>query len=123
MPTSTEVVEAMAGDDRHLPIEAARVRAELSIQDLWLRYLALGGTCDAFDLEGYLFGLVPLETFQEDVLAQAVNEGLGDIYDAARVPLTIAVPDGIDVDPLAEVVEQLLGRGNRPDRENRPPAT
>jgi hypothetical protein len=121
MPTSTEVVEAMAADDRHLPIEAARVRAELSVQDLWLRYIALGGTGDAFDLDGYLHGLVPLETFQVDVLAQAVNEGLGDIYEAARVPLAIAVPDVIGAVPLSDVVEQLLGRGPRRDRENPPP--
>jgi hypothetical protein len=112
----------MSGDDRHLPIEAARVRAELSIQDLWLRYLALGGTSDAFELDGYLNGVVQLETFQEDVLAQAANEGLSDIYDAARVPLTITGPDGGDADPLADVVAQLLGRRPaRRDREEPPP--
>jgi hypothetical protein len=111
----------MAGDDRHLPIETARVRAELSVQDLWLRYLALGGTGDAFELDGYLHGVVRLETFQEDVLAQAVNEGLSDIYDAARIPLS--VPNGGDTALLAVVVEQLLSRRPRSREPEDPPPT
>ncbi|MCW2635509.1 MAG: hypothetical protein JWQ99_1876 [Blastococcus sp.] len=114
----------MSGDDRHRPIEAARLRAELSVQDLWLRYLALGGTADAFELDGYLHGVVQLETFQEDVLAQAVNEALADIYDAARVPLTVSSPpDGGDADSLADVVAELLGRAlTLRDQDDPPPA-
>ena len=69
-------------------MDAARVRAELTVPDLWLRYVALGGTGDAFDLDGYLQGLVPLETFQQDVLAQALNEALEECYRANRVPLS-----------------------------------
>jgi len=69
-------------------MDAARVRAELSVPDLWLRYVALGGTGDAFDLDGYLQGLVPLDPFQQDVLAQALNESLEDCYRAYRVPLS-----------------------------------
>src|SRR3712207_7515984 len=49
--------DVCSSDLRHASMEAARVRAELSIQDLWLRYVSLGGTGDAFDLDGYLQGL------------------------------------------------------------------
>ena len=95
----------MNGDDRHLPIEAARVRAELTVQDLWLRYVALTGSGDAFDIDGYLQGLVPLESFQQDVLAQAVNEGLEDVLRSARVPLFSTTQDG----PARDFLERLAG--------------
>ena len=91
-------------------MDAARVRADLTVQDLWLRYVALGGTGDAFDLDGYLQGLVPLDTFQQDVLAQALNEALRDLYQTYRIPLsTPAAVDGWDDDRLRRLMEQLLG--------------
>ena len=34
--------------DDHRRMDAARIRAGLSVHDLWLRYLALGGSDDAF---------------------------------------------------------------------------
>ncbi len=98
-------------------MDAARVRAELTVQDLWLRYVALGGTCDAFDLDGYLQGLVPLETFQQDVLAQALNEALEDSYRAYHIPLskppTADTGDGV----LGRLIDELLD-----DRPTAPPA-
>jgi len=72
------------------------MRSELTVQDLWPRYVALGGTGDAFDLDGYLQGLVPLESFQQDVLAQALNEALDDLYTAHHVPLSAGSADGLD---------------------------
>lgn len=98
----------MTTDDRHLRMDAARIRAELSVQDLWLRYLGLGGTDDAFDLDGYLQGLVPLDAFQEDLLAQTVNEALSDSYDGYRIPLAApAVADGSD-ERLRTIIRLLL---------------
>jgi hypothetical protein len=86
----------MTAEDRHERMEAARMRSELTVQDLWPRYVALGGTGDAFDLDGYLQGLVPLESFQQDVLAQALNEALDDLYTAHHVPLSAGSADGLD---------------------------
>ncbi|MDP9431007.1 MAG: hypothetical protein M3Q47_20060 [Actinomycetota bacterium] len=99
----------MTTDERHRRMHAARVHAQLTVQDLWLRYLALGGTGDAFDLDGYLQGLVPLDTFQQDVLAQALNEALRDLYRSYLVPLsTPAAVDGWDDDRLRRLMERLL---------------
>ena len=89
-------------------MDAARVRAELTVQDLWLRYVALGGTGDAFDLDGYLQGLVPLETFQQDVLAQALNEALEDGYRSYRIPLSTPPPEHADDDRLSRLIDGLL---------------
>ena len=108
-------------------MDTARHRAELSVQDLWLRYLALGGTGDAFDLDGYLQSLVTLDDFQQDVLAQALNEGLRDLYEAHRVPLSRpGTADEWDDDRLADLMEQLLdglpsaGRAADEPRHHRP---
>jgi hypothetical protein len=98
----------MTGDGRNQRMDAARVRAELTVQDLWLRYLALGGTSDAFDLDGYLQALVPLGTFQEDVLAQALNEALEDGYRSYRVPLSTLPADDAEDDQLCRLIDALL---------------
>ena len=100
----------MTSDDRHRPMEAARVRAELSVQELWLRSIALGGSSDPFDVDGYLQGMISLDTLQQDILAEAVNEGLEERYRSSRVPLSTPVDDEVTEDFLVEVVDQLLDR-------------
>src|SRR3712207_876268 len=98
----------MTTEDRYRAVEVARLRADLSVQQLWLRYLALGGSSDAFDVDGYLQGLVPLESFQQDVLAQAVNEGLEELYHSLRVPLSASAGDDRLDGALRDVIDQLL---------------
>jgi hypothetical protein len=104
----------MISDERHRRMDAARVRAELSVQDLWLRYVALGGAGDVFDLEGYLQGLVPLEAFQQDVLAQTLNESLEDSCRSYHIPLSTPPPDEAGDDRLSRLIDEMLG--------DRPPA-
>jgi hypothetical protein len=95
-------------------MDGARVRAELTVQGLWLRYVALGGTGDAFDLDGYLQGLIPLEVFQQDVLAQSLNEALEERYRETRIPLSTPAPGESD-DHLRSLAERLL--------QDRPPGS
>src|ERR1700710_400596 len=101
-------------------MDAARVRADLTVQDLWLRYLALGGTNDAFDLDGYLQGLVPLDTFQLSVLAQALNEALKDSYDSYIIPMDPPAVDGSGGDRLHAVIKELLDGSSRAPETGRP---
>ena len=82
----------MATESRHLLFEAARARADWTIQQLWVGYLALGGTGDAFDIEAYLNGLGPLSDDQQDALANAVNERLDDLHRTAHVPYLTTQP-------------------------------
>jgi hypothetical protein len=113
----------MTSDERHRRMDAARVRAELTVQELWLRYVALGGTGDAFDLDGYLQGLLPLETFEQDVLAQALNEALEDCYRAYRIPLSVPPPDHPGDEGLSRLIDELLDdRPAAPPAESEPPA-
>ncbi len=100
----------METEDRYRQCETARVRGELTVQDLWLRYLALGGNHDAFDIDGYLQGLLPLETSEEHVLAVALNERLDEVHRATLIPLPTALPVEVDGDARRVVIEELLGR-------------
>ena len=111
----------MTSDEPQRRMEAARVRAELTVQDLWLRYVALGGICDAFDLDGYLQGLLPLGTFQQDIIAQALNEALEESYRAYRIQLSTPPPgDAVD-DPLPRLIGELLDGGPPAPPEQSPP--
>ena len=113
----------MTDDERYRRMDAARVRAQLPVPDLWLRYLALGGTGDAFDLDGYLQGLVPLDTFEQDVLAQSLNEALRDLHQSYLIPTsTPPAVEGWDDEGRRRLMEQLLDasfRARRPDQEPR----
>jgi hypothetical protein len=100
----------MDTEDRYRQCETARVRGGLTVQDLWLRYLALGGNHDAFDIDGYLQGLLPLETPQENVLAVALNERLEEVHRSALIPLPTGPSPEADSDALRAIVEELLGR-------------
>jgi len=100
----------MDTEDRYRQCETARVRGELTVQDLWLRYLALGGNHDAFDIDGYLQGLLPLETSEEHMLAVALNERLEEVHRAALIPLRTTLPHEADGDARRVVIDELLGR-------------
>ena len=111
----------MTSDERPGRMDAARVRAELTVQDLWLRYLALGGTHDAFDVDGYLQSLVPLDTFQESVLGQALNEALKDSYDSYAIPMDApAAADGSGNDRLRALITELIGGLSRAQETDQP---
>ena len=100
----------MANEDRHEQVEAARIRAELAVSELWLRYVALGGNGDLFDVDAYLAGLLPLSNFDQNALAVAVNERLEEIYRTARVPLDTPTPtpDPGPAGELRDVIASLL---------------
>jgi hypothetical protein len=107
------VTDGVADEDRHERLEAARLRAELSVPELWLRYVALGGNGDILDLDAYLHGLQALGSFDQTVLAVAVNERLEELYRAARVPLENSAPTPpvapAPPDDLRTVIAALLG--------------
>jgi hypothetical protein len=109
MLSAPEPAAAMTRAERHRSMEAARVHAGLSVQNLWLRYLALSGSGDAFDIDGYLQGIMPLEPFQENILAQALTEALSDSYDTYRATLAApAAPDAAEDEKLHVLIRQIL---------------
>ena len=104
-------------DPRHHLFEAARTRAGWTVQQLWIGYLAVGGSRDAFDIEAYLHGLGPLSDDQQDILANALNGRLDDLYRAACVPYLapLTLRPCQCQDPLT-ILDELLA-AESPDEE------
>lgn len=53
--------------------------ADLTVDELWLRYFSLGGNAGRFELDAYLNGAIALPPMQHDMLAHAINERLDEI--------------------------------------------
>lgn len=53
--------------------------AELTTNELWLRYFALGGEAGPTEVDAYLNGLMGFSPFQHNILALALNERLNEL--------------------------------------------
>ena len=103
--------ETPAADaSRHQLFEDARHSACWTLEQLWLHYVALGGTLVVFDLDAYLAGLMPIPAPQQDVLACALNERLTDLHQPTQVPYLTAPPDRLDGEALDRLLKQLRNR-------------
>lgn len=78
----------MSEDLQRTALSAGYAHAALSLEQLWMRYFALGGTADLTDVDAYLHGLASLPDHQCDLLAHAVNERLDELFTQHRVPYT-----------------------------------
>ena len=99
---------------RYQVFESARRTAGWTVEQLWIHYLAIGGTLLVFDLEAYLAGLTALPDSQQDVLACALNERLADLHQPTRVPYLTALTSWPGEALLAELLEQPPRRGADP---------
>lgn len=46
----------------------------MSLDELWLRQISVGGAAAEIEVEAYVLGLLRPSRYQHDVLAQAINE-------------------------------------------------
>ena len=53
--------------------------ADVTINEMWLRYFGLGGEADHFEVDAYLNEAITLPPLQHDILAHAINERLDEI--------------------------------------------
>ncbi|HUQ64458.1 MAG TPA: PP2C family protein-serine/threonine phosphatase [Acidimicrobiales bacterium] len=96
-------------DSQRGPLVLAYSRTELTLEQLWTRYFALGGDVGLVELEAYLEGLLALPDNQRDLVAVAVNERLDELV-GPRVPYSRTVSEGKpDHGPLAALVDILEG--------------
>jgi len=71
-----------------------------------VRYLAVGGRCDIFDIDAHLEGVLALHPSEQDALAWALNERLDELAAAAHVPyLEASQPTP---ESLIEAISDLL---------------
>ena len=60
-------------------LETARRDLEMSHDELWYRYFALGGMATAVEVEAYLFGALIPTSHDRDILAVALNERFAEL--------------------------------------------
>ncbi len=48
--------------------------ARLTPSELWVQYYALGGNAGEYEVEAYALGLLLADTYEYNVIAQAINE-------------------------------------------------
>jgi hypothetical protein len=97
-------------EDQQQTLARAFQRAQLTVDELWTRYFALGGDAGLLDVDAYLHGLVILPKGQRDVLAHAVNERLDELTWADRASYSRMVRErDPHWGPLAALVQLLEG--------------
>jgi hypothetical protein len=57
-----------------LSLDGHRRNADLTMNELWLRYFELGGMSTAFQVEAFLFGALLPSDHDHDIIAHALNE-------------------------------------------------
>lgn len=75
-------------------LERARRDVGMSVDDLWMRYFALGGMSTALEVEAYLLGALLPPTHDHDVLAVALNERFAELGGDHPVPYSGDEPAG-----------------------------
>ena len=68
-----------SSDEHQRALTEAFRGAELTVEELWLRYFALGGDAGKVEVEAYVSGLMPLPSLQHNILAHAINERLDEL--------------------------------------------
>jgi Stage II sporulation protein E (SpoIIE) len=106
----TRPERAHSEDQQRQALQTAFEHAQLTLEQLWLRYFSLGGAADMMDVEAHLAGLVPLSPTDGDVLAHAVNERLDEMVTQHRVPYSGALRQERPISgALAALVSLLVG--------------
>jgi hypothetical protein len=96
-------------------LQAALELAELSVEQLWMRYFGLGGSADLMDVDAHLAGLVTLPPAEADMLAHAVNERLDERVAESRVPYSRPLlARRPTTGPLTALVQLLGAAGSAP---------
>ncbi|WP_231486375.1 PP2C family protein-serine/threonine phosphatase [Candidatus Blastococcus massiliensis] len=102
-------------DGRRSALAAGFTHAGLTLDELWMRYFALGGTADLMEVDAYLSQLLPLPDGQHDLLAHAVNERLEELVAPHRVPYTRVIRQARPSSgPLAALSGLLGAAGSSP---------
>ena len=70
MPLSSDLTRRL-----HDAFEAA----ELTVDELWLRYFSFGGEAGRLEVDAYVNGAIAMPPVQHDMLAHAINERLDEI--------------------------------------------
>ena len=122
MPHRDGMASSTDADQQRRFLQIALKRSALSLEDLWLRYFALGGDGGFMEVEAYLHALMPLPPHERDILAHALNEFLDERAWTQRIPYTQPLPTPGEEEPrLLHALTRLL-EGTRMNPEGGLPA-
>lgn len=62
-----------------LDLHEGMVRSCMTYQELWLRQLGMGGEAGRLEVEAYVLGVLSVDSYQHDLLAQSLNEHFMEI--------------------------------------------
>ncbi len=103
-------VASLQAEEQRRIVAACFARTGLTVEQLWLRYFALGGDVSEVELDGFLQELIPLPRIQRDMVAHAVNERLDEVSGVRRAPYSRATGEDFRPrGPLAALVGLLDG--------------
>jgi hypothetical protein len=71
--------------------------ADLTVEELWVRYFSFGGDAGQMEIDAYLNGAIAMPPMQHDMLAHAINERLDEIA-PGRAPYSDAFHDACPAD-------------------------
>ncbi|MBW4720473.1 PP2C family protein-serine/threonine phosphatase [Saccharothrix obliqua] len=96
-------------------IARAAKQADLPLEELWMRYLTLGGNTGFLEVEAYLNGMLALPDLDADVLAHAANERLDEVARLHHAPYSRPVRGpGPARHPTSALVGLLRGAESAP---------
>ena len=99
---------ALPGEEQLSARREAFRHADLTVEELWLRYFALGGDADLVAVDAHVNGLLSLPPEQGDMVALAINERLDELVAQRRAPYSRALRhDRTVTGPLAALVHLL----------------
>ena len=73
-------------DDQAAELRRAVAHARLTMNDLWVRYFALGGMSTPLELEAYLYGALCPTAHDHNVLVHTLNERLLELGWEPEIP-------------------------------------
>jgi hypothetical protein len=65
-------------EEKRLSLQEGLRRSGLTLDELWLRHVSLGGIAGKIELEGYLQQALKPDRLEYDIIAQTLNEALAD---------------------------------------------
>jgi hypothetical protein len=64
----------MTAPNEKLSLYQGAVLSGLSYDEIWIRQATFGGTAGRLEIEAYILGLLRPDTYQHNLIAQALNE-------------------------------------------------
>lgn len=109
--------EESLDEEQRRALRSALEVADLTLDELWMRYFALGGSSDPIEVEGHVQGLMSLPPAEVNVLVHALNERLDELYTQHRVPYHPPLRRGRASGPFAALLQLVdAAHAAPPDR-------